>query len=92
MTQKSITVKALRSFDHQGRVVSTGETVDVTPVEAAILGKHRYINLSQHSTHADAEPELVVEQLAVEPPKRKRGRPKGSRNRTYQTRDMVAKA
>lgn len=71
---RSISVVAIRAFDHDGRLIHRGEAVDVSPLEAAVLAQKRRVSLDprrrptyQTRELVPAEPEVLVMATTIEP-------------------------
>jgi len=77
-----VQVRARRAFEFEGRQVSAGETLQTSPVAAAVLHRQGKISLTRLSPAKVAALEAVSSQRA-------RGR--GRRRGTYQRRDVVTK-
>lgn len=77
----SVTVPAIKSFEHEGRSYQAGDPVSVPPVVALALSRKGYVSLEPNPTYQTREV------TADEPAPRRRGRPRKSE---YQRRDMQA--
>lgn len=90
---KLIAVTARRPFECQGRIVSAGEAMLVTPVEAAILNRRQDIRFGHPVVARDLAPE--PDPPAVEPtreasPDTDEAAPQPRRRRRYRRRDLTA--
>jgi hypothetical protein len=95
----AILVRALRDFDFAGLTAQRGEILEVTPVQAAILGRAHHFNLSERNL---VKPAAVAPDAAPPAPStrgrssRRRasgeaGQPTAPRKRgVYARRDMRA--
>lgn len=95
-----VTVAATRAFEHEGESYRPGESVTLTPLQAAILGRRGFVSLvkgdmgaprqAQASTGVVAESPVVEPVAAIEPapsaPVRNR------RARRYARKDLRASA
>lgn len=45
----AVTVLARKDFDHKGRTVRAGQEISLAPVEAAILARKGFVNLSKQT-------------------------------------------
>lgn len=65
-----VTVSVVKGFLHDGRIRKPGQTITISPVQAAIYARQGVVSLARISNHPDPEP-LNTEQR---PPRRIRGR------------------
>jgi hypothetical protein len=80
----TVTVPVIAAFAYHGRSLSIGDTVTVTPIEAAALARQGVVSI---------ESGYQAKVLASEPPKRRRGRPRkdgSTAPRNYRRRDLTA--
>lgn len=49
-------VRALRDFDFEGITAAKGQILEVTPVQASMLGRAHHVNLSEHISKPNPEP------------------------------------
>ena len=88
-----IDVAVIKSFSHEGREIAPGDTLRVTPVEAAALHRRGVITLTRGYRTAALEPDPPP----ADPPKR-RPRKKDDDHtddtprRRYRRRDMTPEA
>jgi hypothetical protein len=82
MTQKTVTVRALKSFTHEGRQIVAGQLVTMSPRDASISARQQEVSLDRaYNTQAvDLEPDPEPEP-ELQPVRRRR---------TYRRRDMTA--
>lgn len=81
-TFSTVTVPVIKAFRHNGREVSVGESVTVSPLNASILARKQLVSLARNY-----QTRVVTPESESEPPRRRRGRP---RKGTYERSDMRA--
>lgn len=89
----TILVRALRDFHFEGMTASKGEIIEVSPVQASILGRAHHVNLSEtnlRKPEPTPEPPAPVQAraLTAEAPLD----PVKPRRRNYRRRDKTAQA
>jgi hypothetical protein len=89
------TMRALKSFIYGQRKRRVGDLFEVSsPLHATAL-RHAALAVEASEIHDEEHPVLLTEkprstETITPAPAPKRGRPKGSKNRTYKRRDLVA--
>ena len=71
---RRVSVPVLKAFVTDGRDVSPGEIIAMSPIEAAVAARHGYVSLTRQTyrtRHLEAAAVAVAE-----PPRRRRGRPR----------------
>ena len=83
MTQKTVTVRALKAFPYAGRTVVVGEPVTMPPAEALARARQREVSLDRAYNAQALTPEPEPEPEIVTP------RPKRRYRRRYMTADQT---
>lgn len=96
---QTVTVPLLCSFEHEGRYVAAGESITVTPLEAAQLARRNIVSLTKQTyTHRAmvaagivSAPTVMVVADAVTPEIAKPLKPRRSRRKPADTPDTPEK-
>ncbi len=81
MLKQTVTVTALKPFELQGRSYVAGQAVTLSPIDAVVLSRKRFVTLSKRKAITPEPEPIVIPEPEPEPPKARR---------TYKRRDMQA--
>lgn len=92
---QTVSVPLIRSFEHEGRYVAAGESITVTPIEAAVLAQRGIVSLTKQTyTHRASVAAPAIEAAPEPAPRGRRRRkaedtPEDKPKRRYRRRDLT---